>query len=106
MRFARPSVDYIVDFIEALQARYAIHHVYLFGFSQGGAYAYLVGIHHPDLVSGIAAVGMGFDVRWFEDWALESASGVPVTIAHSPSDQKRRSQRRSTPLATWLRGKR
>jgi predicted esterase len=38
--------------IEALQERYAIRHVYVFGFSQGGAYAYLVGIYHPDLVSG------------------------------------------------------
>ena len=88
VRFGRASVDYIVDVIETLQDRYAIRHVYLFGFSQGGAYAYLVGIHHPDLVSGVAAVGMGFDVVWFEDGALESASGVPVLIAHSPSDQR------------------
>jgi phospholipase/carboxylesterase len=88
VRFARVSIEYIVDVIEALQERYAIRDVYLFGFSQGGAYAYLVGIHHPDLVSGIVAVGMGFDVAWFEDGALESASTVPVLIAHSPEDPR------------------
>ncbi len=88
VRFGKASVGYIVDVIETLQERYAIRHTYVFGFSQGGAYAYLVGLYHPDLVSGIAAVGMGFDAVWFEDGALESAFAVPVLIAHSPEDQR------------------
>jgi len=88
VEFGRTSIGYVVDVIETLRERYAVRHVYVFGFSQGAAYAYLVGIYHPDLVSGIAAVGLGFDTAWFEDGMLESAAGVPVLIAHSPEDQR------------------
>lgn len=88
VKFGRASIGYVVDVIETLRERYAIRHVYVFGFSQGAAYAYLVGIYHPDLVSGIAAVGLGFDTGWFEDGMLESAVGVPVLIAHSPEDRR------------------
>lgn len=88
VKFGRASVAYVIDVIETLRERYRIRDIYVFGFSQGGAYAYLVGIYHPDRVAGIVAVGMGFDVAWFEDGMIESASAVPVLIAHSPEDRR------------------
>jgi predicted esterase/predicted ester cyclase len=86
--FGRASVGYLADVIAALKSQYKIRHVYLFGFSQGGAFASVVGIYHSDDVAGIISVGMGLDPGWFEDGILESGSSVPVLFLHSSEDAR------------------
>lgn len=86
--FGRASANYITDVVQVLRRRYNINRVYLLGFSQGGAYAYVVGVHRPDVTAGIIAVGMGFEAGWFQEGALEAGSELPVLIMHSRDDQR------------------
>lgn len=86
--FERTAAQYIVKVVDELQDRYHIDHVYLMGFSQGGAYAYVVGIHHPDIISGVAVIGMGLSADWFEEGVLENGSRLPVFIAHARDDDR------------------
>lgn len=50
------AVAGVVALVETLKARYHVGDVYLFGFSQGVALAYMTGFRNPHLVRGIVAV--------------------------------------------------
>ena len=53
------TVETLVQLVEPLRARYHIGAVFVLGFSQGASLAYLVGLSHPGLVAGVAAVAGG-----------------------------------------------
>jgi len=50
------TVETVVQLVEPLRAHLRVGRVFVLGFSQGAALAYLVGLSHPDLVAGVAAV--------------------------------------------------
>jgi len=52
----RISVSRVVEAISEIAASYPIEKVYLFGFSQGVSLAYMVGLLHPSLAAGVAAI--------------------------------------------------
>lgn len=80
------TIDYVVDVVEGLKDQYQVSDVYLFGFSQGGAYTYLTGLEHPDLFAGLIAFGSRFDPEWFTEETLTAASGLPIFIGHGEQD--------------------
>lgn len=51
------SLENVYEVIVALNSKYKIDKNFVFGFSQGASLAYMVGFKHPDLVSGVIAVG-------------------------------------------------
>jgi phospholipase/carboxylesterase len=81
------AIDYVVKTVESLRDRYPVGDVYLFGFSQGGAYTYLSGLEHPDLFAGLIAFGSRFDPEWFTEETLTSASHLPIFIGHGEQDE-------------------
>jgi phospholipase/carboxylesterase len=85
-RSAALTIDYILEVVGSLKAQYPVSDVYLFGFSQGGAYTYLTGMENPDLFSGLIAFGSRFDPEWFLEETLTSASHLPVFIGHGERD--------------------
>jgi predicted esterase len=80
------TIDYVVDVVESLKDRYPVSDVYLFGFSQGGAFTYLTGLQHADLFTGLIAFGSRFNPEWFTEETLTSASHLPVFIGHGEQD--------------------
>lgn len=50
------AVARLVEAIQAVKASYPVRKIIVFGFSQGALMAYLVGLSHPSLIAGIAAV--------------------------------------------------
>jgi len=80
------TIDYILRVIEELEAEYQVSDVYLFGFSQGGAYTYMTAMEHPDMFAGLIAFGSRFNPAWFTEETLTSASGLPIFIGHGEKD--------------------
>jgi len=51
------TIDYICEVVKQFSSMMRIKAVYLLGFSQGAAYAYLTGISRPDLFDGVMCFG-------------------------------------------------
>jgi phospholipase/carboxylesterase len=88
----RRTAAAVVGLIGALRRSYRIGPVFVLGFSQGAALAYLIGFLHPGLVSGVLAISgrlppidtLGAIVRSAD---LEAARIVPVFVARGRDDQ-------------------
>ena len=86
-RAAQLTLDYIKNVLAGLSTRYRPERVYLMGFSQGGAFAYMSGIANHSSVDGLVIFGAGFDESWFPNGSLAEASDLPVFIAHGETDE-------------------
>ncbi len=86
-RASQLSVDYIVAAVAGLRRSYRIDKVYLMGFSQGGAFAYLTTSAHPEVVDGLIALGSRFDAAWFQGQGGDS-NGFPVFIGHGERESE------------------
>jgi len=84
---AQLTVDYILRVVAGLRLRYAVGRVYLMGFSQGGAFAYMSAIPNHTEFDGLVVFGARFDQSWFPAGSLAEGEGLPVFIAHGESDQ-------------------
>jgi predicted esterase len=81
------SSDYVVRVLESLKKDYRIGDVYLFGFSQGCAQAYVTGIRHHDLFKGLICFGGWLDDDFLTEKILEAGKNLRVFIAHAEDDQ-------------------
>lgn len=81
------TLDYIASVLTGLRARYQAERVFLLGFSQGGAIAYMSAIANHTSVDGLIIFGAGYDESWFPNGSLEEARTVPVFIAHGETDE-------------------
>ena len=86
-RAAELSVDYVTNVLAALRWRYRADRVYLMGFSQGGAIAYMSAFANHTSVDGLIIFGAGFDESWFPNGSMAAAKDVPVFIAHGENDE-------------------
>jgi predicted esterase len=84
------SSDYVADMVDKLRDLYRISEVYLFGFSQGAAFSYQVGIRNPDLIDGIISFGGWLDTDRLTDDMIEWAKSLRVFIAHGRQDEANR----------------
>ena len=86
------TVASVVELIEALKARHHIGPVFVLGFSQGASLAYLVGLRHPEIISGIVAVAgvlppIDTAGALLGGVDLSAARGVRVLVARGVADQ-------------------
>ena len=51
------SIENLNEVVTVLRKKYSISEVYILGFSQGAAYAFLTGFKHSETISGIVSVG-------------------------------------------------
>ncbi len=79
-------VEYLDNVISEMRGMYTIDEIYLVGFSQGAAVAYMEGISRPDLIDGIVVFGGWLDPAWFTESELSAADGLRVFIAHGSED--------------------
>jgi phospholipase/carboxylesterase len=86
-RAAELTVEYILTLVAGLRARYAVDRVYLMGFSQGGAFAYMSAIPNHTEFDGLVVFGARFDESWFADEGLSEGRDLAVFISHGESDQ-------------------
>jgi phospholipase/carboxylesterase len=88
----RRTAAAVVGLIDALRSSYRIGPVFVLGFSQGAALAYMTGFLEPSVVSGVLAISgrlppidtLGAIVRSAD---LEAARRVPVFVARGRDDQ-------------------
>lgn len=83
--------DYIVNVANYMQENYKIKEVYLMGFSQGAAFAYITGIKHQDKFKGIVCIGGRLPrtdkpYSMLSEEEINTPKGLKVYIAHSPED--------------------
>ena len=81
------SVAYLTEVISALQARYQADRVYVLGFSQGGAFAYMSGIANHDSLDGLIILSARFSESWFPEGLLTEANHLPVFISHGDAER-------------------
>ena len=80
-------VQYILDAVRAMRARYQSRAVYLMGHSQGVAYAYRAALSDPDLVNGVIAMAGRLGEKSLAPEVFQAAAGkVRVFIAHGKRD--------------------
>jgi len=91
-RSADPWVpEYIAAVADSVAKRYRVGATFIFGFSQGAAYAYATGIRYPGRFAGIICFGGRMpDPRKYEwllnDEIIKRGSGLKVFIAHGRND--------------------
>jgi len=81
------SRDYVLSLLDALEDRYSVSEVYLFGYSQGGGITYLAGLHAPDRFTAVAPFSGWMDMSVLTGPELQAASSVPVRIVHGEQDR-------------------
>lgn len=86
------TVAYILNVVQGVSAQYSVDGVYVMGFSQGAAYAYMTAILHPAVFDGMVCVSgilpkTDTSYSMISDSTLAAACGLPVFIAHSREDK-------------------
>lgn len=51
------SIENLNEVVQVIRKKYPISEIYILGFSQGAAYAFLTGFKYPELVAGIISIG-------------------------------------------------
>ena len=81
------SETYVVDAVRGLEERYRVSEVYLLGFSEGGLFAYSVGIRHCRLFAGLVCFSGWLDTDWLTADEIEAAKDLRVFIGHGTEDE-------------------
>jgi phospholipase/carboxylesterase len=86
------SLTYVADVARQLRKQFKVGDVYLLGFSQGAAYAYMSAFRHPDLFRGLICFGGAFPEKSFSyagitEEDIDKAKDLRVFIAHGIYDQ-------------------
>ncbi len=85
-------IDYIMNVVGQMNAKYKIDKNYVLGFSQGAAYAYCVGIKNPNKIDGVIAVGGRLPDFSKYPWLVSekdilNGNKLKVFIVHGRNDQ-------------------
>ncbi len=85
------SVSRVVEAISEVKSSYPVDKVYLFGFSQGVSLAYMIGLLHPSLVTGVAAIAgimpeIDKEGSILHAADIEKAKNVRIFIARGTND--------------------
>ena len=86
------SEAFVLAAIEAACRDYAeavdCGHVFVLGFSQGGALAYGLALSHPDRFAGLVAIGAAMPGISTDEERLAAAAGrIEALVCHSPDDE-------------------
>jgi phospholipase/carboxylesterase len=86
------SETFVLASIEAACRDYAemvdCGHVFVLGFSQGGALAYGLALSHPGRFAGLVAVGAAMPAVSIDEERLAAAAGrIEALVCHSPDDE-------------------
>jgi len=85
------TMEYIVETAKYLSSIYKVDKVYLIGFSQGAAYAYISGIKNTNIFNGIMCFGgrfpeMGKSWSILSEGEVKNSKNLRVFIAHGTED--------------------
>jgi len=86
LRAIEMTERYILDAVAMIREKYKTDGVYLTGFSEGGAMAYITGIKHPDSFAGIISIS-GFMVESvLTDEIIAAGNTLRVFAIHGSAD--------------------
>jgi len=85
------AVGNLNEAVQAMKNRYPIAEVYILGFSQGAAYAFLSGFKYPEMVAGIISIGGSFpetdsEFSMLKEKEIENGKKFRVFIAQGNHD--------------------
>jgi len=86
------TLNYILNVVDGVSAQYSVDGVYVLGFSQGAAYAYMTGMLHSERFDGMVVISgilpkTDTSYAMLSDSAIAAAAHLPVFIAHSREDR-------------------
>jgi phospholipase/carboxylesterase len=79
--------DFIKDLTKNIQSNYKINQTWLFGFSQGAYYSYLLGLKNPKLFTGIVVNGGGLVTDNISAKDFKAAKYLKILISHGKQDK-------------------
>jgi len=77
----------LVKMTTSLQKKYPVQNTWLFGFSQGCAFSYMIGLKNQEIFNGIIAFGGWLEEEVLTDEILEKQNSAKVFIAHGVDDR-------------------
>ena len=86
------AVENLNEAVKALKERYPVGEVYILGFSQGAAFAFLCGFKYPEMVTGVISIGGGFpetdgEFSILTEKEIQSGKKFRVFIAQGSNDR-------------------
>jgi phospholipase/carboxylesterase len=86
------AIENINEVVQLLMKKYPIAEVYILGFSQGAAYAFLSGFKYPEMVAGIISIGGLFpetdtEFSMLKEKEIENGKKFRVFIAQGSNDR-------------------
>ena len=86
------SIENLNEVVQVLRKKYPISEVYILGFSQGAAYAFLSGFKYPEMVAGIISIGGLFpetdtEFSILQEKEIENGKKFRVFIAQGNNDR-------------------
>lgn len=78
--------EYVIKLLDKVKKEYNPKEIFLFGFSQGCANTYTIGLKNYDKFSGLICFGGWLDKDWLSKEELLAANELKVFIAHGKKD--------------------
>lgn len=78
--------DYITDLAKDIQKKHKIKQTWLFGFSQGAYYGYMLALKNPKDFDGLIACGGGLVTEVFKEKDYKSSKKIKIIISHGTND--------------------
>jgi phospholipase/carboxylesterase len=79
--------EYVKTVVAELKRQHKVSNTYIFGFSQGCATTYFVGIRNPKLFKGLVCFGGWLDEELLNEETLEDGKRLRVFMAHATDDR-------------------
>ncbi len=78
--------DYITDLAEQIRKQYRVKQTWLFGFSQGAYYGYMLALKNPKDFDGLIACGGGLVTEIFKEKDYKASKKMKIIISHGTND--------------------
>ncbi len=82
------SEDYIISLVKQLKNEFKCKETYLFGFSQGGAMTYTVGLKNQELFTGLIVWGCSLEKNFINPQYLTPGAQLRILVLHGTADRR------------------
>jgi predicted esterase len=79
--------EYITDLAEYIQSKHKINQTWLFGFSQGAYFSYILALKNPKDFDGVIACGGGLITKAFKEKDYKASKKMKILISHGTQDK-------------------
>lgn len=85
-RSSEMAEQYIRSAVDTVKQQYKTDGVYIAGFSDGGAMAYITGIRNPGAFDGVIPIGGYFPEQFLDEETVAAGNSTPIFVIHGTAD--------------------